>query len=265
MDFLQFVLLGLIQGFTEFLPISSSAHLILFSLVTDWQDQGLVLDVAAHFGTLIAVVIYFRRDLRGIFSAGFKTVPGKNNNLNARLFWFVFFATIPVLIVGFFGHDLIEVYFRHPLVIAVATIIFGILLWWSDVIGKQERGIQKLSCRDILWIGFAQVLALIPGTSRSGITMMAALILGLNRETAARFSFLLSIPVIFFASCYESFTLVRSSAETNLIAFAIVLIISWLTAWLTISLFLKFVEKTGMMPYVIYRLLLGGILLYFFL
>ena len=265
MDFLHFILLGLIQGLTEFLPVSSSAHLILLPLITDWQDQGLVLDVAAHFGTLFAVVIYFHRDLKGIVSAGYKSVPWQDNDLNARLFWFLIFATIPVSMVGFFGHNLIANYFRDPLIIAIATILFGFLLWWSDASGEQDREDKNLSLKDIIWIGLAQILALIPGTSRSGITMTAGLILGLNRKTAARFSFLLSIPVIFLAGCYETFALIRKGSEADTIPFAIVLFVSWLVAWLTIDLFLRFVEKTGMLPYVIYRFLLGSVLLYFFL
>lgn len=257
MDLLHLILLGLIQGLTEFLPVSSSSHLILLPLITDWQDQGLVLDVAAHFGTLIAVVIYFRRDLKGIFSAGFKSVPWQDNDLNARLFWFLIFATIPISVVGFFGHDLIANYFRDALIIAIATILFGLLLWWSDVSGEQDRDDKNLSLKDIIWIGLAQILALIPGTSRSGITMTAGLILGLNRKTAARFSFLLSIPVIFLAGCYETFALISKGSEADPISFAIVFIVSWLVACLTIDLFLRFVEKTGMLPYVIYRFFIG--------
>jgi len=258
-------LLGLIQGLTEFLPVSSSAHLVLLPLITDWQDQGLVLDVAAHFGTLILLVIYFHRDLKGIVYAGIKSVPWQDNDLNARLFWFLIMATIPVSVVGFFGHDLIANYFRDPLTIAIATILFGLLLWWSDASGKHDRDDKNLSLKDVIWIGLAQILALIPGTSRSGITMTAGLILGLNRKTAARFSFLLSIPVIFLAGCYETFALIRKGSEADPISFAIVLIVSWLVACLTIDLFLRFVEKTGMLPYVIYRLILGNVLLYYFL
>ena len=265
MNLLHLILLGLVQGFTEFLPISSSAHLILLPLITEWQDQGLALDVAAHFGTLIAVVIYFRRDLKTIVSHGLNPASWQSKNPDARMFWFLIFATIPVSAVGFLGHDFISEYFRDPLIIAVATILFGLLLWWSDVKGKQDRDDKTLCLQDIIWIGLAQVLALIPGTSRSGITMTAGLMLGLNRKTAARFSFLLSIPVIFLAGSYEILGLIRTGAAANVISFATVFIFSWLAAWLSISLFLTFVEKTGMLPYVIYRLLLGSVLLYFFL
>ncbi len=265
MDLLHLILLGLVQGLTEFLPVSSSAHLILLPLITDWQDQGLALDVAAHFGTLIAVVFYFRRDLNTIISQGLKSSSWQNNNPDARMFWFLIFATIPVSAVGFLGHDFISEYFRDPLIIAVATILFGLLLWWSDVKGKQDRDDKTLCLQDIIWIGLAQVLSLIPGTSRSGITMTAGLMLGLNRKTAARFSFLLSIPVIFLAGSYETLRLIKSGVEADVISFATVFIFSWLAAWLTISLFLKFVERTGMLPYVIYRLLLGGVLIYIFL
>ncbi len=265
MNFLHLILLGLLQGLTEFLPVSSSAHLILLPLIAEWQDQGLALDVAAHIGTLIAVIIYFRIDIKNIIGSGVKSVPWHDNNINARLFWFLCFATIPIAVVGFLGHDFIAEYFRDPLIIAVATIFFGLLLWWADKKGKRNRDNETLCLKDIIWIGLAQVLALIPGTSRSGITITAGLILGLNRKAAARFSFLLSIPVIFLAGSYETFLLVRAGDTTDIISFAIVFIFSWLAAWLTISLFLRFIEKTGMLPYVVYRLLLGTILLYLFL
>ena len=165
----------------------------------------------------------------------------------------------------FLGYDFISENFRDPLIIAVTTIFFGLLLWWADINGKQNRDSETLCLKDIIWIGLAQVLALIPGTSRSGVTMTAGLMLGLNRKTAARFSFLLSIPVIFLAGCYETLSLIRGGDTSDVISFAIVFIFSWLAAWLTIGLFLKFVEKTGMLPYVIYRLLLGTVLLYLFL
>lgn len=265
MNFLHLILLGLLQGLTEFLPISSSAHLILLPLIAEWQDQGLALDVAAHIGTLIAVIIYFRVDIKNIISSGIRSVPWHDNNINARLFWFLCLATIPILIVGFLGHDFVAKYFREPLIIAVATIFFGLLLWWADKKGKRNRDNETLCLKDIIWIGLAQVLALIPGTSRSGITITAGLMLGLDRKTAARFSFLLSIPVIIFAGSYETLLLIRSGGTTDVISFAIVFIFSWLAAWLTISLFLRFIEKTGMLPYVVYRLLLGTILLYLFL
>ncbi len=203
MNFIQLILLGLLQGLTEFLPVSSSAHLILLPLIAEWQDQGLALDVAAHIGTLIAVVIYFRIDINNIIGNGVKSVPWHDNNINARLFWFLCFATIPISVVGFLGHDFIAEYFRDPLIIAAATIFFGLLLWLADVKGKRNRDNETLCLKDIIWIGLAQTLALIPGTSRSGITMTAGLILGLNRKAAARFSFLLSIPVIFLAGCYD--------------------------------------------------------------
>lgn len=263
MEFIYLLLLGLLQGLTEFLPVSSSAHLILLPIITDWQDQGLALDVAAHFGTLIAVVIYFRQDINKIISNGIKSVPWQDNNIDARLFWYLAFATIPVSVVGFLGHDFISEHFREPLIIAIATILFGLLLWWSDVKGKQDRDAKTLCMSDVIWIGLAQVLALIPGTSRSGITMTAGLMLGLNRTAAARFSFLLSIPVIFLAGCYETLSLLIEGDTTDVISFVTVFVFSWLAAWMTISLFLRFVEKTGMLPYVIYRLLLGGVLLYF--
>ncbi len=265
MDILHFILLGLLQGLTEFLPISSSAHLILLPLIAKWQDQGLAMDIAAHFGTLLAVIIYYRKDLRIIIGNGVKSVPWHDNNRNAQLFWYLVFATIPVSVVGFLGHNFILEYFRNPLIIAFTTIVFGLLLWLADNKGNQNRSNETLCLKDIIWVGLAQVLALIPGISRSGVTMTAGLMLGLNRKAAARFSFLLSIPVIFLVGSYEIFSFLRKGDTANVTSFAIVFVVSWLTASMTISLFLRFIEKTGMLPYVVYRLLLGSVLLYLFL
>jgi len=270
LDILQLILLGLIQGVSEFLPVSSSAHLILLPLLSDWQDQGLVLDVAAHVGTLFAVVVYFRTELRGIVYSGMTTMPWRADNhrqvinQDARLFWYLVIATIPVSVVGLLGHDFISENFRNPLVIAIATIVFGLLLWWSDKQGEKSRENCNIKLSDIIWVGFAQVLALIPGTSRSGITITAGLMLGLKRNEAARFSFLLSIPIIFLAGAYESYKFVSGSVETDIFPFIIVLVVSWLTALMTIKIFMRFIEKIGMLPFVVYRLLLGSVLLYMF-
>lgn len=270
MDLLQFFLLGLVQGITEFLPISSSAHLILIPYIIGQQDQGLLVDVAAHAGTLMAVLIYFRRDIKNIVSHGIMTKPWDDNiweskNINARLFWLLILATVPVLVAAFFGRDLISLYLREPLLIAAASAFFAALLWWADIKGKRNRDDIHLNLRDAIWVGLAQVLALIPGTSRSGIAITACLMLGMNRGTAARFALLLSIPVISVAGCYETFVLFTGTTTVDLLPFMIVFFVSWCTASLTIKIFLEFVERTGMFPYVIYRFLLTGLILYFFL
>ncbi len=262
MELIHLIILGLVQGLTEFLPISSSAHLILLPELFGWADQGIRYDIAAHVGSLSAVVHYFRAHLRQILS-GWSASPLHNEN--SRMLWFLAAATIPVGLAGLISHDFIATQLRSPLVIACATILFGVVLWWADVKGKRARDQAQLHWRDVLIIGLAQCLALIPGTSRSGITMTAALLLGLNRETAARFSFLLAIPVISLAGLYEGYQLLGPAAEFDWLGLAIVTLVSAASAWLAIHYFLKFLERTGMLPYVIYRLVLGAVLLFLFL
>lgn len=263
MDLLHLIVLGLVQGLTEFLPISSSAHLILVPLVLGEHDQGLAMDVAAHVGSLAAVMIYFRRDLGRILVAwtesgfGFSATEG-------RMVWYLLAGTLPVAVVGLLVHDLVDTWLRSPLVIAAATIVFGLVLWWADRAGSRLRGQEHIGWRDAVIIGLSQVLALIPGTSRSGITMTAGLFLGLHRDAAARYSFLLAIPVIILAGGYESWNLAVSGSAVDWSAVLVVTLVSGLAAGLTIHYFLRFLQFTGMWPYVAYRLLLGVVLLLVF-
>lgn len=265
MDFFQLIILGLIQGLTEFLPISSSAHLILVPVFTGWEDQGLVNDIAVHLGSLLAVVFYLRRDLKQIVSAWFSSLSGNGQTPESLLFWYVVLASFPIAIVGYMMRDVADIYFRSPMIIAVATIVFGLLLWWADKVGKRLRSIQDLKLNDALLIGLAQVLAIIPGTSRSGVTMTAGLLLGLDRNTAARFSFLLSIPTISMAGGYEGLRFLLDGAPTDWTAFFALTCISAVSALLAIHYFLKLLERTGMLPYVVYRLVLGTFLIFVFI
>ena len=266
MDTLQLVVLAIIQGVTEFLPVSSSAHLILLPLLTDWSDQGLSIDVACHLGTLIAVIVYFRKDLMAIV----KSVLNPYNHTpkyiqNRLLFQYVCIATVPTLAIGFFGADLISTYLRSPLIIAIASIVFGIVLLGADKKGQKNRALVSLTIKDAIIIGLAQVLALIPGTSRAGITITAGLALGLNRDSATRFSFLLAIPIIAAASGYQGLKLfMQTGSYSQLRDMLIVAILSACCATLTIHAFLKFLDKVGMLPFVIYRVGLGIFLLIVF-
>jgi undecaprenyl-diphosphatase len=262
-DYLHYIVLGLIQGLTEFLPISSSAHLILVPRLLNWYDQGLAVDVAAHVGSLCAVIFYFRHELKKML-ANWYTSGFSFENDQSRYVWYLLISTIPVAVIGFLSSGLVETYLRSPIVIAGSTIVFGLFLWWADFIGKQSRKESALTWKDIIIIGFFQVLALIPGTSRSGITISAGLILGLDRASAARFSFLMSIPTIMLAGGYEGLKLLLSPLDVDWFWVMIVAIISFITAVTTIHYFLKFLNRTGLLPYVIYRLLLGVILLYLF-
>ncbi|MGB0865046.1 MAG: undecaprenyl-diphosphate phosphatase, partial [Granulosicoccaceae bacterium] len=198
-DTLQVIILALVQGLTEFLPVSSSAHLILVPALLGWPDQGIVFDVAVHLGTLIAVVAYFRRDIGAMIPDFFGSLTGKGMTDQARLAWGVGIGTIPAGLVGLAAKDFIEANLRSPLVIATTTVVFGLLLLFADRTAKLVRNIEHMGWGHYIAIGCAQALALIPGTSRSGITITVALVLGLTRQAAARFSFLLSIPVILLA------------------------------------------------------------------
>jgi undecaprenyl-diphosphatase len=262
MDNLHAVWLALLQGLTEFLPISSSAHLILVPKLLGWTDQGLAFDVAVHVGTLLAVVIYFRSDVMRLLHAWWRSVMRREQTADARLAWLLLLGTLPVAVAGLLLHDIVEAQLRSPHVIALATIGFGILLWIADLRGRQTRTEREMGIVDVLWIGFAQALALIPGTSRSGITMTAGLALGLTRTAAARFSFLLSIPVILMAGGYEARELVHQAGSVPWGAILLGTVVAAISAWLSILLFLRLIERVGMLPFVIYRLLLGCLLLW---
>jgi len=259
MDWLYAVFLALVQGLTEFLPISSSAHLILPSQIFGITDQGLAFDVAVHLGSLVAVIIYFRQDLRTLAAAFFRSFGGERST-DAKLSWLLILATLPAFAFGFFLGDLIEIYARHTLVIATTTILFALLLWWADRYHNPAQDLQNLSTKQALMIGIAQALALIPGTSRSGATITAALFLGYSREAAARFSFLLAVPVILGAGTLKGIELTQSPA-VDMSNMFIGVMVSFISAYLCIKLFLKVIGRMGVLPFVIYRLILGVALL----
>ncbi len=265
MDLIQIVVLALMQGLTEFLPISSSAHLILVPVLTGWKDQGLAFDVAVHLGTLLAVVWYFRKELAAMLREWTASLGGGASTPNSRLAWWVLWGTVPAGLAGLLFKDLIESELRSPLVIATTTILFGLLLWWADRQGARKRDEYSLGWRDVLVIGGAQALALIPGTSRSGITMTAALALGLTREGAARFSFLLSIPIIVLAGGVKTLDLIRGEGAVEWSALLLGTLFSAVSAYLCVHWFLKLLERIGMLPFVVYRLLLGLFLFAVFL
>jgi len=191
----QSVVMGLVQGLGEFLPISSSAHLVLVPWFFNWLDPGLTFDIALHIGTLIAVIAYFWRDWVKLIRGAFQGTKSKEG----RLFWYLVLATIPGAIMGLLLEEKAETVFRNPLLIAVMLIVLGVLLYWADRKGRKLTNVNNISLGQSLMIGISQALAIIPGVSRSGITMTTGLLFGLTREGAARFSFLLSAPVIFGA------------------------------------------------------------------
>ncbi|MCK5875996.1 MAG: undecaprenyl-diphosphate phosphatase [Candidatus Marithrix sp.] len=262
MDILHIIILAILQGITEFLPISSSGHLILFPQLTGWKDQGLAFDIAVHVGSLLAVIMYFRHDLKSLMINWLQSLKTNQATPESKLVWAIGFGTIPVGLVGLaisiFGW---EEQLRSPIIIASTTILFGLLLWSSDVFGNKKRNEFSLTWKDILLIGMAQAIALIPGTSRSGITITAALFLGLNRQAAARFSFLLAIPVIILAGASETATLLKQNAIVDWNILWLAVIFSALSAYFCINIFINLLDRIGMLPFVLYRLGLGILLL----
>ncbi len=262
MSEIQILILAIVQGLSEFLPVSSSAHLILAPHLFGFDDQGLAFDVAVHLGSLLAVLGYFRHDLWTITAAWFRALPpGGPRSSESRLGWAIIVATIPVVIAGLMLKSLVEGELRAPWVIALATIVFGLLLGLVDLRARRERELDRLTLRDALVIGMSQVLALIPGTSRSGITMTAGLWLGLTRTAASRFSFLLSIPTILASSVLVLRDLIAQGAPVDWPSLALGVLLSGIAAYTTIHLFLRVIERMGMAPFVIYRLLLGAAIL----
>jgi undecaprenyl-diphosphatase len=265
MGTLHAFLLALVQGLTEFLPISSSAHLVLLPVVMEWQDQGLVMDIAAHLGSLFAVLFYFRNDLNKLISGWLQSFGSGNLNDDARIAWLLLWATLPIFIVALLVQAYLIPHLRNAVVIGVASIVFGLLLWHADKSGKQTRYSNDLTMRDALMVGVAQAFALIPGASRSGVTMTAGMWLGLTRVEAARFSFLLAIPTILAASLYGGYRSLQQDVVINWGLSLGVVACSAIVAFLCIHWFIKFVSKIGMLPFVIYRILLGVFLLFVYL
>lgn len=262
-DVLRATFLALIQGLTEFLPISSSAHLILPSALLGWDDQGLAFDVAVHLGTLSAVLIYFRGDvIRIIRDCSIQLFTGRASQ-DSALGWQLLIASIPVIIVGFVVKNYVDEYLRETVVIAFTTTFFGLVLWWADRHSDGHRDMASINWKTAIFIGLAQVLALVPGTSRSGITMTAALFCRLDRRSSSRFSFLLSIPVIAGAALLLVLDLLKQP-YTKWLEIGYGMVVAGAVAYACIHFFLQTINRLGFMPFVLYRLLLGGILFLFF-
>lgn len=263
MTIYEIIILAIIQGITEFLPISSSAHLLLPAELLGWRSQGLAFDVAVHVGSLLAVLIYLRREISDMTIDFFRFGFTKQQTENSRLAWWVIVGTLPIILIGFLLKDWIELNARTALVMAVTTIGFGLLLWYADATAKLTKKMTQMRIGQAVIIGIAQILALIPGTSRSGITMTASLMLGFDRESAARFSFLLSIPAILGAGLLSTLDLLQEADAVDWTALLYGAAFSFVSAYLCIYFFLNWISRIGMLPFVIYRLILGAILLWF--
>ncbi len=264
MDIFQAIVLAFVQGITEFLPISSSAHLILVPEFFGWDDQGLAFDVAVHVGTLIAVVVFLKQEIRKIVPAWLQGWRGLEWNTSGKLGWLVVLATIPVGIFGLLFNDLIETQLRAASIIALSTLVFGLLLAWADRNADQNnKPMEALSWKQVILIGLAQALALIPGTSRSGITMTALLALGFTRIASAKFSFLMAVPAIALPGLLKGAELATSGLSIDWGILALGAGLSAVIAFVCMHWFIRFVSRVGMMPFVIYRILLSIVIVWF--
>lgn len=250
------ILLSLIQGITEFLPISSSAHLILFPFLLKISDQGTIIDISAHIGSLFAVLYFYRKDFKEILT---NLIHKKDNKLFLKLC----IATLPTLILGvlFF---ILKINLRNPEIIIYTSIIFGTLFYLSDVFGKKIKNFNEISLKDTIFIGLAQMIAIIPGVSRSGITTTTALASGIKREDALKFSFLLSVPTIIFAGIGGAFDLINKSEQINIIPIVSTILFSFIFSLLAIKFMICWIKKSSFKIFAIYRIILG-ILLYLYL
>ena len=263
MSFLQLLIIAVVQGVTEFLPISSSGHLILIPKLTDLPDQGPLIDVAVHVGTLAAIIVYFWRDARGLARGGLATVGVGSAPAERRLFLYIAAGTVPAILLGLFlktGGYLEG--FRSTTLVAVNLIVYGVLLGIADRFGRQVKSFEDVTLRDAIIVGLAQALALIPGTSRSGVTMTAARFLGYTRFESARFSFLLSIPAIAGAGLLAVFDLADATRQMQVDAL-IAGALTFVAAILTMVFLMNFLKRASMMVFVIYRIAMGAALLLF--
>lgn len=266
MTLLHILVLAIVQGITEFLPISSSGHLLFISPLTGWPDQGLVLDIAVHVGSLGAVVLYFWRDIFGIAQA-LLSPKRPESAADLKLFGHVMIGSIPTVIFGGFFFVLLSLELRSLLLVAFTTIIFGLLLGWADKSFPSAKKLRQMTAMDALVIGLLQIFALFPGTSRSGVTMMAARMRGIDRTDGAHFSMLLSIPPILGAGTLAGISLFNAgNLEVGLDA-VLAAGVSFIVALCAIGLLMRWIGRIGFTPFIIYRLALGALLLgvYFYI
>ena len=262
MSWLQVVVLAVVQGLTEFLPISSSGHLVLVPAAFSWTDQGLAFDVAVHFGSLLAVCVFFRGDILALLRGGIQLGFGNRESLESRMALAIGIGTVPAAVAGLLFAGWIEANLRSPTVIVFTLSGYAVLMALADRLGGRKRDITNVRVSDALLIGCAQALALIPGTSRSGVTITAARMLGFERQNAARFSFVLSAPVILLATVYKTWEMVTGDAAVPWLQLGVGAGVAAVVAYLSIDFFMRFVRRIGLMPFAIYRLILAAIILY---
>jgi undecaprenyl-diphosphatase len=277
-DFLEAAILGLLQGLTEFLPISSSAHLKIFGELVGWGDPGATFTAITQLGTELAVLIYFRRDIFRIIGAWLRSFGATGGSHSAgvqkgdpdvRMGWIVIIGTIPIVLAGFFLQDIIRTSLRSLWIVAIVLIVFGILLGLADQLGRRVKTQADLGYRDGLLIGLAQMLALVPGVSRSGASTSAGLALGYDRPSAARFSFLLAVPAVFGSGLYETYTALTCEvgvdegcgAGYGLPETVLATVIAFAVGLTVIAFLMRYISTRSFLPFVIYRIVLGGVLI----
>ena len=256
---LQFILIGVIQGITEFLPISSSGHLVLFGQLSNWEDQGLFTDIAVHFGTLFAVIFYLRKDIFYLFANVFQFKFIKD-----QIIFKIILSTLPAILIGYFIYDYVSIYFRNIQLIAISSMLFAIILYLADRIQIQNKSWKKITYLEALLVGLFQALAFIPGASRAGVTITGARFLGYDRLNAARFSMILSIPIILASMTLSLINVSKENyVDVNLSQSFTAAIVAFITALLSIIFLMKFIKTFNFNIFIIYRFLLG-ILLFLF-
>lgn len=257
----QSVLLGLVQGLGEFLPISSSAHLVIVPWLFNFPDPGLTFDVALHFGTLIAILTYFWKDWLILFKAAFNSLNKKNRpyTQDEKLFWYLVFASVPGAAMGYMLEKYAETLFRSPLLIAFTMTVMGVLLWWIDSISKKNSNLENITFKQSFFIGLSQALAIIPGVSRSGVTISTGLALGLTRTAAARFSFLLATPITAGAALLKAKTFIQTGVSVESI---VGIFVSAVFGLLSIKYMLVYLQKYTYRIFVVYRFLFSMVVLF---
>jgi undecaprenyl-diphosphatase len=263
MSLIEAIVLAVVQGLSEFLPISSSGHLVLVPHFLGWPDQGLAFDVAVHVGTLLALLLYFRREITAMLRAWLGSLVGRHDR-NSRLAWQILVGTLPVGIAGLLFGDYVEQNLREPLFVAATLAVFGLLMYAADRLGRGNGNEYSLSWPQAIVIGLAQALALMPGTSRSGITMTAGRALGLSRSGAARFSFLLAVPGIAAAGVFEGAKLLGSGHPVDWTPILVGMLLAALSGIACIHFLIRFIERIGLLPFTIYRLLLAALIVVIF-
>ena len=270
MGWFEAIVLGVVQGLTEFLPISSSAHILIISQLLGWQDPGAAFTAVTQIGTEAAVIVYFWRDIGRIIRAWGASIrhPDRRAEPDARLGWFIIIGTIPIVVLGLLFTDQIETAARNLWLVASTLIVFGVVLGVADVLGSHRKPLTSLTARDGVILGFGQALALIPGVSRSGATISTGLALGYTREAAARYAFLLAIPAVLGSGLYEATRIADDPSAAwgptilaTIIAFAVgLVVIAWLLRWVTTRSYLPFVVYRIMLGLIVMALLATGVL-----